>query len=354
MILDIFVALFIIITLWKIKPLISKKETNSRYLTQDTCNSYKGFFAIIVLLHHLAQRISPGIIISDFTGVGYLAVSMFFFFSGFGLQKKNLSDNTYKNGFLLKRIPAILIPYAVMTFIYWLLYALLGDVRTISDMWTEFYKWGNPIVWFSWYVVSILVFYIAFYVLMKIFKQRKFAMVLGGIIYYIIYLIICRALSFGPWWYMTSFILVLGILWASWEEEILTFLKKSSFILMPFIWVIFVLVSVNQWNIRNALSQSWSEVIFCMIMSTLFVLGVILTSARFMFGNKILNFLGNISFELYMVQGAIMLALRNDYFYIGNDTVWSLAVILCSIIFAFLLNKLFNFMLLKYKKLILR
>ena len=352
MVLDIFIVLFILTAFWGIKPIKSLKEINSDYLSLKTCNSYKGFFAVIVIIHHISQRISGGPVIQNFTSIGYLAVSVFFFFSGYGLQKKNLSDSTYSHGFLIKRIPAILIPYAIMTFIYWLTYALLGDVWTISEMWTEFYKWGNPIVWFSWYVVSILVFYIAFYILMKAFKEHRLGMIMGGIVYYVLYVIACRKLTFGPWWYMTAFIPVIGIIFANYEKEILIIFKKTSFILMPLIWISFIVLSVNEWYIRSTLPKDWSEIIFSMVMSALFVLAVVLTSVRFKFGNKILNFLGNVSFELYMVQGLFMLALRNDYLYIENDTVWSLLVICCSIISAFALNNFFKIILSHYKKLI--
>ncbi len=352
MLLDILIILFIGISLWKMKPITTLKEINNDYLSLKTCNSYKGFFAIIVILHHLSQRISEGAILRNFTGIGYLAVAIFFFFSGYGLQKKNLSDPTYSHGFLIKRIPTILIPYAIMTFIYWLTYALLGDVRTISDMWTEFYKWGNPIVWFSWYVVSILAFYIAFYLLMKIFKQNKPGIILGSVAYYVLYVIILRKLSYGTWWYMTAFIPIVGIIWASYNEKITEFLKKTAFFLMPLIWVLYLILDYYKPQIRSAFPPSWEEAIFCMIMSLVFVLGVILTSTKFKFGNKLLNFLGNISFELYMVQGLFMLIFRNDLLYINNSIIWSLLVIVCSVIFAFLLNILFKFILKKYKKLI--
>lgn len=352
MVLDAFIILFMVMSLWKIKPVTLLNDINNDFLSPKTCNSYKGFFAVIVLLHHLSQRTSDGNILRNFTSIGYLAVSVFFFFSGYGLQKKHLTDSSYKNGFLVKRIPSILIPYAVMTLIYWLLYAILGDVRTLSDMWTSFIKYGDPLVWFSWYVVSIMIFYVAFYVLMKIFKQNKPGVILGSIIYYVLYVIACRAVSFGPWWYMTSFIPIIGIIFASYEKEVLFVLKKISFILTPLIWISFIVLSVNEWHIRSILPKDWSEVIFSMMMSALFVLGIVSTSARFKFGNKILNFLGNISFELYMVQGLFMMALRNDYLYIANDTVWSLLVIFFSILSAFGLNKLFKLIILKYKKLI--
>ena len=353
MYLDLLVILFLGISLWKTKLLTPSNSFNDDYMSIKNCNSYRGLFALIVILHHISQRVSGGVLLPDFTRVGYLAVSIFFFLSGYGLQKKNLSDSTYSRAFLLKRIPTILIPYLIMSIIYWLVYALLGDVRLLTVVIDNFIKYGDPIVWFSWYVVSIMSFYFGFFVLMKLFKKHRLGMVLGGVIYYIIYVFICQKLSFGLWWYSTSLFPVLGILWASYEDKILNFIKKRYAVLLPVALASFIVLAKFKWSIYWGMPSVWTELILIIVLAFLFIVICLISSLKLNFGNKILDFLGKISFEIYMAQGLFMLLFRNARFRIESDFLWSIAVIAGSFILAFLLNRLFAFILKKYKALII-
>ena len=354
MLLDLLFVFLFGITLWKIKIITPLNKFNDNYMSIKTCNSYRGFFALIVILHHISQRVTSGALAPDFTRIGYLAVSVFFFLSGYGLQKKNLSCENYSRGFLLKRIPAILIPYIIMTFLYWLTYALLGDVRSFSVVMDNFIKNGDPIVWFSWYVVCILVFYFVFFALMKLFGKNRLGMVLGGIAYYIIYVILCRALSFGLWWYSTALLLIVGILLASYEEKILRFSKKYYLVIFWACWVLFFILKTFKWTIYWSIPSVWTELTLIILLSTLFVSGVVLSSLKLRFGNNFLDFLGKTSFEIYMVQGLIMLLSKNNYFNIKNDFLWAGFVVVGSILSAFLLNKLFLLILKQYTKIIVK
>ena len=352
MILNLLVILLMAVTFYKIKitkPLLAIDE---EYLSVASCNAYRGFFALVVMLHHIAQRTTPPVLLKDFLRVGFLAVSVFFFFSGYGLQKKNLTDHKYSRGFLIKRIPTVLIPYAVMTFVYWAMYALYGDVRTLADIWHNFIAYGDPIVWFSWYVVSILVFYLAFYVLMKICRKNNIAIIFGGIVYYILYVWVCRKLGFGTWWYHSARLPVLGITWATYEKQILALCKKAYFLITPLLWVVFVLVAKNSHMLTGMINSVYGELIVNTFMSTLYVSALVLTAMKIRPANKILNFLGGISFELYMVHGLAMSGLRNDFLRIENDTLWTVLVIVISVLLAYLFHKLFAYILGQYKKLI--
>lgn len=352
MILNLLVVLLMAITFYKIKITTPISTFDETCLSVASCNSYRGFFALVVILHHIAQRTTPPTLLEDFLRIGFLAVGVFFFFSGYGLQKKSMSDPGYSRGFLIKRIPTILIPYTIMSFIYWGVYAALGDFRTIFDVWHNFIAYGDPIVWFSWYVVSILVFYLAFYALMKLTRRRKLFMILGGIIYYVLYVIACRLLDFGVWWYNTALVGVFGMAFAAYEKQIFAFFKKAYLFITPMVWIVFVHITKNQYKLMDALSTEYAELIVTASMSLLFVTALVLTAMKIRPENKILNKLGDVSFELYLTQGLFMLLLRNDYIWIENDALWAVLVIVMSLGAAFLLHRVFAFLLKKYKKII--
>ena len=348
MLLDLLFVLLLFIALFKIKLTMPLKNFNDEFMSVKNCNSYKGLFALIVLLHHISQRVSGGILTPDFTRVGYLAVSVFLFLSGYGLEKQNLKKTDYSNGFLLKRVPAVLIPYIIMSVIYWVIYALLGDVRTFSTVWHNFIVNGDPIAWFSWYVVCILYFYIAFYILMKIFKTSKVGMIFGGIIFCVLYIFICKKLGFGLWWYQTSPIFVLGIAFSSYEKNILKFIKKFYPVVLMLSLAFFVVTARHKWEIYDLVPSPETEFLIVGILAFLFMVSFVALTLKLETNNKILAFLGKISFELYMVQGAIMLVLRNELLYVNNDTLWAFLVLIGSVGFALLLNKFFSLILKKY------
>ena len=352
MLLDLLFILLLSAMLFKTRLIAAKNTYNDDFISLKNCNSYKGLFALIVILHHISQRVSNGFLPPDFTRVGYLAVAVFLFLSGFGLQKQNLSKPDYHKGFLLKRIPAILIPYLIMTLLYWGIYALLGDVRPLSLVWHNFIKNGDPIVWFSWYVVCILYFYIAFYILMKIFKTSQVGIVFGGIAFCILYIFICSKLGFGLWWYQTSFVFVLGIIFSSYEVSILKFIKKYYLTVLLLSLTSFIVLAKYKWEIYWLIPSVKTEFLLVAALSFLFILSFFTLTLKTKTNNKFLDFLGKISFELYMTQGALMLILRNERYTVQSDILWSVLVLAGSLLFAFVLNKFFSYILKIYSYLV--
>ena len=348
MILDLLFIALLFLVLSKTKIIIPLNTYNDDFMSVKNCNSYKGLFALIVILHHTSQRVSTGTLPPDFTRVGYLAVAVFLFLSGYGLQKQNLKNSEYSNSFLLKRIPAILIPYITITLIYWIIYALLGDIRSFGTLWHNFIVNGDPIVWFSWYVVCVLYFYPVFYILMKIFKNNKAGIVFGGIAFCILYIFICTKLGFGLWWYQTSFVFVFGIVFSSYEKNILKFIKKYYPLVLLLSLTFFIVLAKHKWEIYWLIPSLKTEFLLVAILSFLFIVSIFTLTMKLSINNKILDFLGKISFEIYMLQGALMLLLRNEQIYIQNDILWTVLVLTGSLVCAFLFNKFFSLILKKY------
>lgn len=113
---EVLVLLLIIIIFYKSK--ILKKGFNEDYLSLKSSKLYKGFLAIIILFHHISQKVNPNLLFYKFSYVGYLAVAVFFFISGYGTHKSNLKSDKYRKNFLLNKFINILIPYIIVTTIY--------------------------------------------------------------------------------------------------------------------------------------------------------------------------------------------------------------------------------------------
>ena len=83
-----------------------------------------------------------------------------------------------------------------------------------------------------------------------------------------------------------------------------------------------------------------------MIIAFDFVIIVNLFTMKFRIGNGILNYLGTISLELYMIYGLFISEFKK---YISCKFIFCASVLICSIISARFLHKVFGFLLSKYK-----
>ena len=125
---DILPTALLVLLLWRMKPVKPIKSWNENYLSLETCRSWRGFFAVAVVLHHLSQLAKGGTIFYELIKIGILAVAVFFFFSGYGLQKQYMKSSNYQKRFLLRRLPAVLFPYIIITAVYWAVNAVFGTL----------------------------------------------------------------------------------------------------------------------------------------------------------------------------------------------------------------------------------
>lgn len=102
-----------------------KRKNNLKYLSKENVDLLKGFFALCVVIHHARACM---IILNDtylgmiLTASGYLSVAMFYFFSGYGLEKQyQLNEKKYINSFFKNRIVAFYILYILILSIYLLI-----------------------------------------------------------------------------------------------------------------------------------------------------------------------------------------------------------------------------------------
>lgn len=344
MIIDIFPVVLLLILLIGMKPMKPLSAINECYLSMNTTKCYKGLLAIIIVFHHLSIRTHSGIAFRLFTFVGCPAVAVFFFFSGYGLQKSYITKaEQYCNGFLKKRLSAILLPYVVITFLYWIMYYLTGKFYTFRNIIDRLLS-GKPIVSFSWYVITILLFYIFFWILMKLCNTNYFAMIIGGSVWYMLYAISCIIMGYDSLWYNTAHLLILGMIWAIKEKEILSAINKYQ-VFIPLCWLTFVLLFIIKIFLERYTSVNGIVsllTVLDLLNYAVFAVCILGFSMKVRINNKILLFLGEISFEIYLIHGLFIALLRNDSFYIKNEFLWVLGVLLFSISGSFVLHFLFT------------
>lgn len=303
LLLDVIPVLLLLLCLYKasfVKPV--KAMIDKEYLSLNKCNSLRGISAITIVLHHVAINLKVGGIFHLFTKVGFFVVCIFFFLSGYGLQKSNIVKDDYRKNFLRKRIPQVLIPYIVVNFFFLGMYTILGSKYSFGDIVTGIAS-GTTIVPYSWYIICILLFYIAYWLLMTIFKKNYVGIIVGAIIYYVLYVAFCILMGYGNWWYNSTILLIVGMIWATYEDRITKFISDHYLFVLCLIILIFCMYEVCDAKIKGV--GKLAAVIGSVpgICTTLLI---VLIMMKVHFGNSITNKLGSISFEIYMLQGVMI------------------------------------------------
>ena len=324
--------------IYKARPVKPISGIHEDYISLETGRSLRGVLAVSVILHHLARSTSGGTVFHAFSFVGFLCVAVFFFLSGYGLQKAHMRSENYRKRFLLKRLPQVLLPYLVAIGLFYVLYGLCGEWYSFGKI-VDGFVIGDPIVKYSWYVVCILVFYVVYWLLMVIFKRHFLGMVIGAVVWYAGYVIFCVKMGYGAYWYNACPLLIVGMLWAYKESAILAAVKKHYILWCAGAALVFVAGILGKYKADALLPLPGIKTVCEALAAIAFVVCVLLFLMKVKIGNKALAFLGDMSLELYLVQGLFIVGLRSSLAYIENETVFILAALFGSLALAALLHK---------------
>ncbi len=326
------------------KPL---NRINRDYLSLETTKCFRGLFALVIVFHHLSKTTDSGMIFPHFFSVGYLAVAAFFFFSGYGLQKSYIEKSErYKKGFLLKRIPGVLLPYIVFTIVYWGANLINGTVYTLADIFKGLIN-GHPIVSYSWYIICILLFYLFFWLFMMICNKHYNRIILYGCIWCVLWALFCIKMNYDSWWFNASHLLVIGIVWATYEKSIIRFIEQRYCITAAFVVICFAVLFLFRERIPTIFPIQHASTLLSLVTAVIFVCCVLLLSMRIKSGNRIFDFLGEISLEIYLIHGLIIKQTA-----IQNDLIRCTVVLLLTVSLSFVFHIVFSSVLKKYRSMI--
>lgn len=295
-------------------------------LTQS--NALRAVAALMIILHHMVQSITrygdvkKGPII-EWNSFGILFTSVFFFFSGFGLYKSYKTKENYLEGFLTKRLPKIILPFLVTNIIYIVTLYSEDRISEVRHMFTSILGF-TLINTNAWFIVVLIILYVAFYFCFKKSKTESgaFAKLL---IFTIILILICLLLGhdnsnvnghwfMGEWWYNTTLIFMMGMYFARFETKIKAFVKKRYVILLPLSIAIFVgwyileeyVINTfgyyQEWKYHPGYPEKLLSLVTQIILCILFMFVLLLVNMKIEFKNKALKFLGGICFEVYLIH----------------------------------------------------
>lgn len=313
-------------------------------LSLDSTKCFKGLAAVLIVLHHISLKVeSGGFVYRQFAKMGWLLTSVFFFYSGYGLMHKCINEPDYGKAFFRKRIIKVLVPFAVALAIYYVVYLLLGYRYSFLRVVRGVLNGG--FIPYSWFIVCIVAFYLFFWLSLRIRNNKPCVLITLSVLFCLIWGI-CFAISgWGEEWYNSVHMIPFGMIVATYKDKLEKIVKKHYILCAVGIWVPFVLLFGGGGKLSEWVASPVASYVIDAVTSLLFILAVLLFSVMFRFKNRIFNWFGKISLEMYLMQGLFIKILFNPLLKLYNEFLYAFLCLTGTFIMAFAVNSFDRFVL---------
>ena len=330
-----------IVILLLITLLLYLLPQNKEYLNVKSTSGLRRFLALGIIFHHISPLVKTGEEFSNFSYMGTYIVSIFFFLSAYGLYVQNESRENYLDNFLVKRLSKIIVPFFIISLIY-MFYRFVNGQLIDLNFFINLFKQGSTIIYNGWFVDIIILMYIFFYLSFKFF-QNKFLSIVFNTIFIICYICLAIKLGYNFWWYNSVLAFAIGLIWAKNQNKIDRFLEKYYFIVIVLVTVLLFVshrydILLKYLHIEDSYSYALAANLDNIIFTIYFI---IVFLKKINFSNVYLNLIGRISFELYMIHGLVISMLAKIFVSSRvNDVLFTLFVLIISLILAWIVNKI--------------
>lgn len=280
-------------------------NNNEQALTKVNTTQMKGILQIMIILHHISQKISHPWLI-PFENAGMFGVSGFFFITVYGLGKQiSLHGSDYQKNFIKKRWVPLFVSVAVTTIFYFLVRNLYFHEKIDFSRILFIYKTGSSIIANGWYLSSILIIYLLFHFSFKWSKNNYHAwgIFACSILFYTGLLI---KLNFGVWWVNANGVLLLAILYVHSETYIWSFWQKYRWILLPTVLILVYELEKYGYDFIRSINFPYIYILLQNVITCTFIIALVLIFQKFSFRHPWLEWLGQYSLELYISQGLVI------------------------------------------------
>lgn len=170
---------------------------------------YKGIFALFIVLDHLWMQCNM-ISLTLFHESAVILVSIFFFFSGYGISIKAVRNPDYMGiGFWKKRITGLVLPMLIVDLVMMMYQYVHGrnlDLKTLSGYLTGKELFNVP----TWYIRELLICYICFYFLVKRNLKPK-TVIFGCAGFLTVMNLVLFLCGYGYEWYGSNYGFIIGL-----------------------------------------------------------------------------------------------------------------------------------------------
>ncbi len=300
--------------------------------------SWKGIAAIAIVLDHIWFS-TNSIWLKPFYLSAFLVVGLFFYLSGYGLIKSQPKETSVFQITMVRRLLSIIIPVLIANALFVCTLIIAGSTYTLPEALFSIVNifGGDRINSAVWFIFNLVFLYVLYFISFRLFNKETAVLCLLGMTCVMTALFVI----FTPNQYNLfgmNFCFVVGIIVGYFEHRIFAFIKKKP--------IKSVLISLGFFLLFLLLYQYFYEnivigkVIFRNLSAIWFSLFVVIFGLLIKLQNKSTLFWGKISFELFLYHNLFITLFRSNIFYIPDDSIYTVSVLIATFICSFLINKL--------------
>lgn len=308
------------------------------YMSHERTTSIKGVFALIIVMSHMLQYIRLTGAMDLFARriiilIGQLMVTVFFFYSGYGIVESCRKKADYMKGFFRNRFLKTLVHFDMALLVFALTNVFIGKSYGLKTFLLSLFGWsaiGNS----NWFVFCTLALYLLTIPAFMLLKNRR-PLAIGamwiltlGLVFFL------REVKVDSWWYNTLLCYPLGMVWSELRAPTEKWIGKNIgnwWILLAGILATVAPCAILYIRRTNGhhypgILRSMDPQFFYLFYACVFCLFVVVTQMRLRTHNVILHWLGVHSFSIYILQRIPMRILQH----LGlTDPVVFIPVVLC-------------------------
>lgn len=312
------------------------------YMDRGQTGAIKGFFAIIVLFSHLRQYLNfadsfwDNSFLAFIRFLGQLMVTLFFFYSGYGVLKAYKEKPNYKQGFFRKRILKTLVHFDLVVILYIVLSFIIKANYGWEDYLLSLIGWsavGNS----NWFIFVTLALYMCTQLAFLLVKKNRPIIITG-----LVCVLSCALFLFlyfagkESWWMDTIFCYSAGMIFACIETRVSDVMSKSKLYNYGLVLLcavgFFISYYYLEYFVPYVIAQNVTAVLFCLF--------VVMLLTKIKIDNFILRWLGRYSFLIYICQRLPMIVLST--LNVTNTIVFTILSILLTIGISILINMVYE------------
>lgn len=331
---DIILCLIGVICLWKMK---FTAKWNEDYMSKEKTTAVNGIFVMLVFLRHITSYVQYGKYSEIFSymniRLGQFIVVSFLFYSGYGCMTAVINKgSSYIESMPKKRIFRVWYHFAIAVMLFMITNLIMNikyDYKTVILAFTGLESIGNS----SWYIIAILVMYIATYGTFKLLKTESNLkkIIVVAVLCGIYICIFWKIKNDNPWYYNTVAAYPLGMFYAQYKNKIEAIVWKNNYVYLA-LSGIFLCIFIFGYHYGNNL-------VVYQLLSMVFVLLLVLLTMKITFKNEILEFLGKYTFDIYILQRIPMIIFKDV---VSNEYIYFSVCLILTIIIAVLFRKITN------------
>lgn len=280
-------------------------------------NIIKGIAILLVLLGHL-NIINKG---------GCYGVTLFLFISGYGIMCSYINNSLVN--FWLKRIKNVLIPYFILTLVWIFIDYNIGIKYDFTTIVLSLLGINNAVDITMWYIKFLFFWYLNFYLIFKCCKKNNMKLVFL-IVSNIVCFCLCKMNFFGEFSEGAIYVpfFSLGIIYKILEEK--KIIIKYNF--LPLIIILFLIFYNNV--------DTFSMIFLNFCCACIIINLVLMTNGN---SNKLLKFIGNISYEIYLFEGVFFTKYLFLQKFCKDQILYIILYFILVLLLAFFYNKFIKY-----------